>query len=373
MKYAALFLALAVSCAAQDWYNASWSGRTSFYAESDNVDGTGTHTNFATYIDLGTEFASGHEIWSSAQADGDDLRITTSDGTTEVPIDVVSIDTTAKTGQLWFRGDLSTSTDTTFYLYYGNSGASGYAEDATYGRENVYTAYGQVYAMEGASATAIDDRTANDVDVDSDNNTPDYQQTGKIGYAVQFTDGGGLEYLTMDTSPTPPSYSAAFAIMAWVNLTTLSGNKAILVQQHSGTSGASFHFLGDDLRLQIYISGTQSAYVTQSLSTSTWYHFAGYWDGTDMRLFRDGAQIYTVAQSGTATFDTSTDSHIGDTSLYPRQLMDQIMVSSSTSVADNDWISTCYNNQANNSTFIVTGTHEAAPTGGGAKTPIFYH
>ena len=34
------------------------------------------------------------------QADGDDIRVTGSDGVTELPIELVSIDTVAKTGEL---------------------------------------------------------------------------------------------------------------------------------------------------------------------------------------------------------------------------------------------------------------------------------
>jgi hypothetical protein len=64
-------------------------------------------------------------FWSAVKSDGSDIRITSSDGATEINFELVGIDTGAQTLELWFlAASLSDSTDTTFYIYYGNSGAS---------------------------------------------------------------------------------------------------------------------------------------------------------------------------------------------------------------------------------------------------------
>src|SRR3989344_4815803 len=51
----------------------------------------------------------------------------------------VIIDTSADTGELHFKADISSTTDTAFFVYYGNGSASGYSNTATYGRNNVWT------------------------------------------------------------------------------------------------------------------------------------------------------------------------------------------------------------------------------------------
>ena len=65
-------------------------------------------------------------FWSNVKSDGSDIRITTDEaGTSLVARDVVSIDTTAETGLIRLdTSGISTSADTDYYVYYGNSSAT---------------------------------------------------------------------------------------------------------------------------------------------------------------------------------------------------------------------------------------------------------
>ena len=119
------------------WYNASWA-----YCQQITVDYTKVpntdQANFPVYVNL-ANLSSG--FFSHVNANGSDIRVTTSDGTTEVPREVVAIATGSSTGEVWFKaGTLSTLTNTDFYLYYGNSGAAEPAANATYGSQNVWDA-----------------------------------------------------------------------------------------------------------------------------------------------------------------------------------------------------------------------------------------
>lgn len=78
------------------------------------------------------------DFWNNVQDDGDDIRICAIDGTTELPIDVVEINTTDETGAIFFRDFYDDYRETVYFLYWGDPTASGYSTTATYGRHNVW-------------------------------------------------------------------------------------------------------------------------------------------------------------------------------------------------------------------------------------------
>lgn len=64
------------------------------------------------YIDLAD---LGSSFFSNTKSDGSDIRVTTNDGTTEVPRELASFDAAASTGELYFKAPtLSSSTDSFF-------------------------------------------------------------------------------------------------------------------------------------------------------------------------------------------------------------------------------------------------------------------
>ena len=64
---------------------------------------------------------------------GNDLRITTDEaGTTEIPFEIVSLDTVAETSEIWAKvPTLSYNSATSLFVWYGNSSAVAYDADAT--------------------------------------------------------------------------------------------------------------------------------------------------------------------------------------------------------------------------------------------------
>ncbi len=135
-----------------DWLSGSWTKRIRLTVPTTVVEGS--LTDFPVYVNLAN---LPNSFFSSVQSDGDDIRITRSDGVTEVPYELVTIDTSVRSGELYFRAhSLSTTTNTSFYIYYGNPSASGYAVTATYGRNNVWSnGFLAVYHLDqSAAATA---------------------------------------------------------------------------------------------------------------------------------------------------------------------------------------------------------------------------
>lgn len=106
---------------------------------------SGTQTGFPVYVDL-SDMPSG---FFSHVVSGADIRVTTSDRETEVPYELVALNTGAQTGQLWFKGDISSSANTDFYIYYGSPGISAYAAGDTYGSQAVWSGYTNIYHLDG--------------------------------------------------------------------------------------------------------------------------------------------------------------------------------------------------------------------------------
>ena len=61
------------------------------------------------------------EFWGFVRTDGGDIRMYASDGVTELPVEIVTIDVVAKTGEIHFKApSVSGTVDTDFYIEYGD-------------------------------------------------------------------------------------------------------------------------------------------------------------------------------------------------------------------------------------------------------------
>lgn len=117
------------------WYNPGWLYRKSITIDHTKVSSGGeTYVNFPVLVSL----ASDADLAAHAQADGDDILFTLSDGRTKLNHELGSY--TTATGALiaWVQvTGLSTSVDTVLYMYYGNATVSAqqvaaYAWDRNY-------------------------------------------------------------------------------------------------------------------------------------------------------------------------------------------------------------------------------------------------
>lgn len=112
-----VFLALAVTARA-GWLD-GWQQRRSITVNPSQVEAD--LTNFPVLVRL----TAGQFDFALAAADGRDVRFTDSDGTTALDFERDSHDASARTATYWVRLPLlSPASNTTFYLYYGNTGAT---------------------------------------------------------------------------------------------------------------------------------------------------------------------------------------------------------------------------------------------------------
>src|SRR3989344_5011841 len=103
--------------ATDSWYNTSWQYRKKLIF--DNSTQSENLTNFPVLVKL----TSSRFDFTLAQSAGQDIRFADSDGTTLLPYEIESYDSSSSTANIWVKVpqvDASSSTDY-IYMYYGNS------------------------------------------------------------------------------------------------------------------------------------------------------------------------------------------------------------------------------------------------------------
>jgi hypothetical protein len=333
-----------------DWYNASWGRRIKVTVLNTMVPES--VTDFPVYVDL-SNLPSG--FFSSVQSDGDDIRITEADGVTEVPFDLVSINTGTETGELHFKADLSSTTDSEFFIYYSNPSASGYAPTATYGSRNVWTNnFSLRYAMDDSPVAAspqFKDSTSNA------NNAVAYPGmtagdvvTGKIGQGTDLdgNDGG--------TFQSALAYAGVFTASMWWNA---SGDGFAI----AGPAGANEKMGPWNSPAGRVFTRTISSSDTTAVhpADGTWTHVVLTRDSSNkVDLYLNGVRtrLYSdAAQSGTSDWENFG----GETSQGFRGILDELRFADVQRTQG--WVSTEFNNQSNPTGFYSVSSEELISDG----------
>ncbi|MEM9336883.1 MAG: hypothetical protein AAGA35_03450, partial [Patescibacteria group bacterium] len=340
------------------WNSSDWTERVPITIDSANIDST--LIDFPVYVDLNdlpTEF------WDGVSSDGGDIRIMNEALTTEMPVEVVSIDTGTDSGELHFRANLLNSfsfASSTFYLYWNGSTTADYAEDATYGSENVWSnSYVMVHHFEEGDSTATDfyvDSTANDHDgtlVDVDGDTTE-NTTAQLGSGINFNgdaDSIDIDSLTSLNIPTEGNVSLWFnrdTSLAQQRLLGLDGVFELRVPTTGIVSYELFH------------GGAGAPVSTGGVGTGSWVHISADYDDsvTNVNGYINGSADGSGAVSGTNP--TATSFSIG-TRFNPKGdyvdgSIDEVRVSSVQRASV--WIDVEHLNQSAPTTFYTIGAAE---------------
>lgn len=336
------------------WYSASWSYRVKVTVLASKVDAD--LTDYPVYVNLANLPADFHTHVN--QTDARDIRVTTSNGTTEVPREVVSYVAASDTGELHFKapGTLSGTSDTDFYIYYGNGAASDYAVGDTYGANNVWDSYTTgVWHMK--EAAAVDSTSTNNTGSVTGDVAP--TASGQMGSANDFP--GTDDYITLATKTGYNSiqtagfwfYSDGGTEEGIMDRYTGDSNRWDIAGAYPGTNSPSLGVNGAAL------------YAADSdwNSTATWKHAVVRWDGSATRMFIDGSIQTGTSASSFFSSASGSSIHIGtyfyggvaDSEFNGR--LDEVRLS--TTNRSNEWISTEFNNQKSPSTFYQVGTETA--------------
>jgi hypothetical protein len=349
------------------WFDNDWNYRQKITVESSEVAGSGSHSNFPVYVDL-SDMSSG--FFTNVKSDGCDIRVVESDEETETPFELVDIDTSGGTGELHFLADsLSTSADTEFYIYYGNSGASCYAEDATYGAENVWSDYDIVYHFTESAGSSEDavDRTGNGWDA-SPTNVSDTTGT-YMGDAWSFNGSNAIASIsssyrfgathTISLYGKAGASNSSFFTYGYGNI---QGNKFfVLANAVSGTAGYFRHTINGysaSYQDHIYYGGTygfptDDSYAKLSIIVAE----------NDQRVYVDGNESSSATDANTLDDITTINFVVlgarsyNSTITYGDVDISEFRIANVARSAD--WEVAEYNNQSDVGTFLTIGTEES--------------
>ena len=267
-----------------------------------------------------------------------------------------------------FGSSLSPSTDTDIYIYYGN-GSVGNTVDATGVWNSDFKMVQHLEETSGGTKN-ITDSTANSNN-GTDTNSPTLGATGKINGATTF--GTGNDYILIDDSSSL-DISGNITLEAWINPATLDGtHRRIIVKPN--TSWSEPHYMYslwvygtgvDNLGFGISNGTTRAYQWNGTLSTGTWQHVAGTYNGTTLKWYINGEYI-TEMSSGTVTNIGTNDQAVSIGSVEPVSsglefdgTIDEVRISGTERSAD--WLKTGYNNVNNPGDFLTFGSEENAPS-----------
>lgn len=355
----ALWRGYANAIVGDDWYSGSWQKRIKLTIPTTVIGGT--VTDFPVYVNLANLPST---FFSSVQSDGDDIRVTTSDGVTEVPYELVSIDTSGGTGELYFRASsLSTSTSASFYIYYGNGSASGYAVTATYGRNNVWSNnFMAVYHLDQsptASAPQFVDSTGNSQGTAQNMEAGD-RLSGIIG-RYQNIDGTN-EYIDLAATFNRSFLRSTWQIWASSSVTQAAYDGVLMTRATGETSGINIS--GTNTRLGYH---WRDAANTYSWTGGPTYPTNGEPFMVSLLVEPTQAVLWRHAGSGIAS-GTNAVTHatatvaaldIGQDPLGGRLFTGGIdEVSMSNVIRTAGWLTTTFNNRSNPTGFYTLSSEE---------------
>jgi len=97
-------------------------------------------------------------------------------------------------------------------------------------------------------------------------------------------------------------------LSAWINLESVSSEGKIIAKW--ADAGSRFQYLlstnnGDKCLFAIFNGGTQIAQGTTTLVTGVWFHLAGTYDGSNLRVYCDGVEEDSTSASGNMSSTTA--------------------------------------------------------------------
>jgi uncharacterized repeat protein (TIGR01451 family) len=324
-----------------------------------NVNAT-DQTNFPVLVNL----AANTGLQNHAQASGNDILFTASDGTTVLAYEREKY--VSGTGALvaWVKIPvLSHTTDTVVYMYYGNGGASDQQNAAAVWDTNYKGVWHLNQTPTGATGDIVDSTGGNNGT--SQTIAAGAQVAGKIGGSLTLS--GTNNYISTATSFNNPQ---AVMLEAWVKTTTTNGYKVVGFEANqTGTGSATYdrHIYFDTTghaNFGTYNGGTQVAASTNVLNDGQWHFLVGYRDNAaaTISLYVDGVLQATTASSAAQNFTgwyriggykTSGWPGLGGDGYFAGSV-DEIKLSHF--VRSAGWIKTEYTNQASPATFYSIGS-----------------
>lgn len=333
---------------ADEWYNESYAYRTKL--EVDHTKASGSLSNFPIYVDLSI-LGSDHGFWQNTS--GNDLLITASSGA-RLPLEIVSISTSSKTGEIHYKGTLSSTTNAVFWLYYGSTTAAQPDVSATYGRNSVWSDFVGVWHMQETptnnaifySSTGQNNATL------TDENSNSSQINGKLGKSIDFY--GDADYLKPATESNFDISSNALTIGVWIK--SPDNDWASWIAKNG--EGSGYYMGNDNTNANLKVNGGYIA-TSDNVLNGNWHMITGTFGNGTMKIYTDGVFRTSAASSIVNNNDPFTIGckYVGGYQNYTAAALDEARVMHAERSVG--WIKTIYNNQNSPSTFFIIHDQES--------------
>lgn len=341
------------------WYNEAWKYRVKLTIPSTAV--TETLSNFPVYVS-GSILPD--VLFDSALANGYDILFTEADGITQIPYERVHWVPASNGAELHFRAtSISHTSDTEFYIYFGNPNQITDMQDADAVWSNSFVA---VYHLgESAAGTGTADTYIDSLGIAHGD---DYVDPGnKLGYL--YPDGGEYfdsgDYIVCGTSSNIDLSGNNFTISLWIKGPPSTSKD--IIGSKGGVAGAGFTISQGANRIFCgYGAGTNGRYANID-QADEWMHFAFTRAGlVQVVPYANGSPSAGSAfgVSSTETGTNNTAMNINGRGNYNAKAddisLDEIRISNTARSAG--WIAAEYANQSSISSFIISGNIETKVT-----------
>ena len=326
-----------------EWWDDGWQ-----YRKKITIDHTEVDANLNDFP-LNINLISDSDLATKAQSDGGDI-VFVDDNSNKLNHEIESYDSDDGGLVAWINiPTLSSTTDTTIYMYYGNPDCDN--------QENVFgvwvsdfEAVWHLSETTGGSG-AWKDSTGNgydgtDVNMNPSDQGTEFDAAGKMNGGIQMD--GVDDRITTSLFPS----NSPRTIEYWVKYDTLTGDSTIGCHDranhrfYAGLRGTNAFF---------GMGNSASASYSLSVSTDNWYHLVVTGDGSNARYYLNGNEMtsFSYSQSGTSSLSFIIGCTNGNNYGYLDGVLDEIRVSYTS--RSSDWISTSFNNQNNPESFYEVG------------------
>ncbi len=349
------------------WMNNNWTKRVKFTVDDSKVNGT--VTDFPVYLKL-NDFTSTN-FFNDTRTDGGDIRITQGDGLSMVATELVQFNATSNFGELHFKAPhLSNTSNTDFYMYYGNSNARPINASDSLGKHDVWTnSFVGVYHMQEDPNNDVNRSIFNSArnqyyGTPSGSMTSSDRVAGQLGNGTDF-DGTNDFITTADINELDNATKMTYSL--WFKRRN-TGSKILLGK---GANSMELSCLRLDSDGKVYLDWNDSMIshnANFSSNDTSWHHLmsifngSGSTDATKILGFLDGNQktlnftmsvIFSDLDFNSNNFLIGRRDISGSTS-NADGFMDEIRVANT--FRNSKWVKTEYNNQNSSSTFYTVGS-----------------
>ncbi len=351
------------------WYDNNWNYRKQIDISASMTPGT--QTNFPVLITVSTD----SNFADNVQADGDDIIFTLSDGTTRLSHEIEKF--TSSNGELvaWVKiPSLSSTSNTTIYIYYGNSSAANQEDVDNVWDSNFIAVW---HLAEDPSINSDGDCSGTAEECDSTSNNNDSTAIGSMSSSdlINAKIGSGLGLDGNDDYLSPPLGNGLnltgtqITLEGWARTSSggVGDDEALInkIPIITGVWGDYPYMLGmedsthpslDKSNCRISTSNGDARINVDSVPRGSWVYLVCRWDGNSLEAFVNNTLISSFNLQG--SINVGTDIRLGARRFGRRYGGDMDELRISNIARSDNWLTTTYNNQNTPGSYLSFGSQE---------------